>query len=296
MLLASPHSLHAAERLKISPVRIETTAVAGERVTETITATASGDEAIVVELVHMDFGFSDDTYDVVLIDDEAHETTAFSTRGWFSLHKPRYRIPAGESRDLQLRIDVPPNQPGGTHLGAAIIRVVQPEQDDTDSRVRAVQQAGPLVFIAVHGGKPPKPRIDSFDAPGLTKGGPIRPELVVANDGDEFFTIEGEITLRGRGVDDELSVRNQMVVPDHPRNVHGIAEDSDEAPLKLGSSSLAIGRYEVSTELRIEPTGTKLSTTRTVWIIPTWARVLALLSVAALVGAIAFGIRRRRAR
>lgn len=281
--LALPPWAAADAELTVSPLTMDLKADAGEVLTETITATASGDEPIVVELVHADFGFGPD-YAPVLISDDAEETTAFSTRGWFSLPRPRYRIPAGQSRELPLRIEVPPNTPGGTYLGAALLRVLPPDEPTAGSQVQAVAQSGPLVFISVNGGDPPKPRISELRVPRLQARGPIRPRVVVDNEGDEFFTLEGTIRLDGPGEDDTVDVRRQYVVPDEPRRLQAAEGDQDIGPPSLGSRELGAGRYEVIARLRIEPTGTTLVARRTVWIIPTWLRAVALL-----VAIIAFG-------
>ncbi|MCW2920917.1 MAG: hypothetical protein JWL76_791 [Thermoleophilia bacterium] len=266
---------YADAELTVSPLIMEVEATAGKSVTETITATASGSDSIALELVHADFGFGGPDYQVQLIRDNADETTAFSTRGWFSLPRKRYVIRAGESVDLPLTIDVPENTPGGTYLGAALLRVVPPDASGGGSQVQAVPETGPLLFIAVEGGDPPEAAMKRFDVPGLLAKGPLRPKLVIENIGDEFFSFEGTIELSGPGKDRTIEVDRQFVVPGEPRTIRTSANEKgkDGAP-KLGTSKLEMGRYEVTTRLRIEPLGTTLVATRTVWVIPVWARVV----------------------
>jgi hypothetical protein len=277
---ASPTAFAAAE-LTVSPLLIDVEAAAGDTVIETITAAATGDQPITVELVHADFGF-DDQYQVQLIRDDAPETTAFSTRGWFSLPKERYRIAAGSSVDLPLRIDVPDNTPAGTYLGAALLRVVPPDVSGGGSQVQAVPETGPLVFIAVEGGEPPEAAMKTFDVPKLVSSGPLRPELVIENLGDEFFTFEGTVTLRGPGKDDTVEVSRQYVVPGEPRDIRTSADEKGRTGVpELGTKELGFGRYRVTARLRIEPVGTTLVATRTVWVVPTWARVVAAVALLA---------------
>jgi hypothetical protein len=291
--LLAPATAHADQQLTVSPLLMNLAGAAGDELIESIAVTASGSDPITVELVHADFGFDDD-YQVVLINDSAKETTAFSTRDWFSLPKPRYRIPAGQSRDLPLRISVPPNTPGGTYLGAALLRVVPPDDAAGGSQVQAVAQTGSLVFIAVEGGDPPRPKIDAFSVSSLTTRGPITPKLVVRNDGDEYFTLEGNVKLTGPGTDETVDVRRQYVVPDEPREVRAGAKDAskDAGPIMLGSKQLGFGRYTVSTRLRVEPTGTTLLAERTIWVIPVWARLLGLGLLIVLIALIVLLARR----
>ncbi len=280
--VAAP-SAHADAELTVSPLIMELEAEAGDVLTETITATASGDEPITVELVHADFGFSGAEYGIVLIRDDAPETTAFSTRDWFSLPQERYRIPAGSSRDLPLRIEVPKNTPGGTYLGAALLRVVPPAITGGGSQVQAVPETGPLLFIAVEGGEPPKAAMKRFDVPGLLTKGPINPKLAIENRGDEFFTFEGTVVLSGPGKDETIKVGRQFVVPGEPRTIRTSADEKGKAgALGLGSKNLKMGRYEVTARLRVEPVGTTLVATRTVWIVPMWVRIAAAVTLLVL--------------
>jgi hypothetical protein len=290
--IAPVATAHADAKLTVSPLIIDLEAGAGDVLTEPITVTASGSEPITVELVHADFGFGDD-YGVVLIRDDAPETTAFSTREWFSLPKEQYRIPAGQTRQLPLRIEVPKNTPGGTYLGAALIRVVPDPDSSNGSQVQAVPEAGPLLFIAVEGGDPPSPRIKSFDVPRLVSSGPIRPKVVVTNDGDEYFALEGTLKLSEAGKRGTFDVRRQYVVPGEPRELSDDDSGSGEAKRpSLGQSKLGIGKHEITARLRIDPTGKTLVATRTVWVIPTWLRVLVALGAVLLVIGVVLLVRR----
>jgi hypothetical protein len=278
-ILAAAPTASAKAELTVSPTILQLDAEAGELLTQPITVAAGEDEPITVELVHADFGFDDSNYQVTLIRDDAPETTSFSTRDWFSLPKQQYRIPAGRSLQLPLAIHVPENTPGGTYLGAALIRVVPSDAKPGASQVQAVPETGPLLFIAVEGGDPPKPAIRKFDVPGWVKGGPIRPDIVVENRGDEFFTYEGTVELHGPGADSKVEVTRQFVVPGQPRRVATSANDKGRAghPVLARTQDLKFGRYEVVTRLRIEPTGTTLVSRRTVWVIPTWVWMAGIL-------------------
>lgn len=269
----------AKAELTVSPTILQLDADAGEQLTQPITVAAGEDEPITVELVHADFGFDDSSYQVTLIRDDAPETTSFSTRGWFSLPRKQYLIPAGRSLQLPLSIRVPKNTPGGTYLGAALIRVVPSAAKPGASQVQAVPETGPLVFISVQGGDPPKPAIRKFAVPGWVKRGPLRPDIVVENRGDEFFTYEGTVELRGPGRDSKVEVSRQFVVPGQPRRVTTSADDKGRAgqPVLGRKRDLKFGRYEIVTRLRIEPTGRTLVSRRSVWVIPTWVWVIGIL-------------------
>jgi hypothetical protein len=285
--VVAPSTAHAESKLRVSPTIIELDGAAGSTLTELITVTAE-DDPLTVELIHADFGFDDTSYQLALIRDDAPETTAFSTRGWFSLPKRRYVIRAGKSMDLPLRVQIPKNTPGGTYLGAALIRVVPPGAKGGASQVQAVPETGPLLFISVKGGDPPKARLARFDVPGRIKHGPVKPKLRIENDGDEFFTYEGSITLSGPGKDRKVKIPKKYVVPGEPRDVMPETKQSgDVKPIVLGDDKLGFGHYTVTTRLRIEPTGTTLVARRSVWIIPTWMRLVAVALVVLLAACIA---------
>jgi hypothetical protein len=281
----APADAMAKAELSVSPTIVELEADAGETLTQQISVKAGDDEGIVVELVHADFGFDDSSYQVTLIRDDASDTTAFSTRDWFTLPKRQYRIAKGRTVQLPLTIAVPPNTPAGTYLGAALIRVVPADAAPGASQVQAVPETGPLLFISVAGGDPPKAAVKRFDVPGWVKHGPIAPKIVVENTGDEFFTYEGTLTLKGPGKDTKVDVTRQFVVPGQPRRLATSADEKGRSGHPtLGRKKLGFGKYVIEARLRIEPTGKTLVTRRTVWVIPTWVWTLGI--IAALVFAI----------
>ena len=281
----APATSHAKAELSVSPTIVEIDATAGETRLQQISVQAGEDEPIVVELVHADFGFDDSSYQVTLIRDDAPSTTSFSTRGWFTLPKRQYRIAKGRTVQLPLSIKVPPNVPAGTYLGAALIRVVPADAAPGASQVQAVPETGPLIFISVEGGDPPKPAVKRFTLPKWVKEGPIAPQIVVENVGDEFFTYEGTLSLKGPGKDAKVDVSRQFVVPGQPRRLATSADEKGRAGHPtLGTRELGFGKYTVEARLRIEPTGKTLVSRRTIWVIPTW--VFTLAAIAALVFAI----------
>jgi hypothetical protein len=282
-----PSAAYADASLTASPAVLEVSGDAGEVITQNVTLSAGPDQAQLVGLVHADFGFRSENYELVLIRDEAKETTAFSTRDWFSMPTKVVRIPKGKSVTIPLKISIPDNTPGGTYLGAALFRDVTPSKAD-GAQVRTVPETGPLVFITVSGGKPPKPQL-KIKVPRLQTSGPLSPKLVMTNQGDAWFSFSGTLELDDtKGKESSTEINRQYVVPGEPRVVRTASQS--KAALKLGTSELGIGRHEVTAKLRIEPTGKTLTTTRTVWIIPVWlwiAGALALI-LAAVGGAYAF--------
>ena len=287
--LATPAATHAAPvTLEFSPAIIRMDADSGDQVRETFTISADS-QPRQMQFVHAVFGFTGEDYRVTLITDDAPETTAFSTRGWFSLKDETFRVPAGVTSTLELIVDVPENTPAGTYLGAALIRVLPPKSPAGGSQLQIPVQGGPLVFIAVDGGKPPQAKIRRFDVPDVVRNGPIRPAITIANTGDEYFSFAGSIKLTGPGKDDSAKIARQYVVPGQPRTVRISADDKGaKGAVKLGDDSLAPGRHEVEVRLRIEPSGKTVVARRTIWIIPLWMRVLAgvlvLLTIAAVIG------------
>ncbi|MCW2922603.1 MAG: hypothetical protein JWM98_7 [Thermoleophilia bacterium] len=281
--LLSTTDSFALAKLTVSPLTADLEADAGETVTQPVQVTASGDEPIVVQFSHVDFGFDTSSYDVSLVRDDAKETTAFSTRDWFRTPKRTYAIPAGQTVTVPVRITVPSNTPGGTYTGGALARIVPPASSGA-TQVQAVAETGPLLFIRVAGGTPPKPKVDRFEVPGHVSHGPVVPKLRVRNDGDDFFTYEGTVRLTGPGRDDTVDVARQYVLPGQPRDVtpkpgtHGAS-----SRLQLGRHDLKFGHYTVTSRLRIEPTGTTLVSTRQFWVVPTWVRVAGALLLAVLV-------------
>jgi len=285
------------QQLTLSPLIVTLSGASGDTLTENVSVTASGSEPLEVAFNHADFGFDNSSYAVQIIADSAPETTAFSTRDWFTIPRATYKIPAGKTEQIPLRIAIPDNTPGGTYLGIALFRVL-PHKDST-AQVRPVPSAGPLVFISVAGGDPPKPRIKAFDIPGVVSKGPVRPRITVDNQGDEWFSYSGSITLERAGKDERVEVGRQFVVPGQPRRLRVDANAKGRAGEPVVGKQLGFGHYTVQAKLRIEPTGKTVTSTREFWVIPTWMRVLGVLAALLVLVGIPVGvwwtITRRRA-
>ena len=297
--LVLPASASAEAKLGISPLKVQMSGAAGSTQTTTISLSAEGDEDLSIRFAHLDFGLSDN-YSVVLISDAAKETTSFSTRRWFSVPRTTFRIPAGTTVNVPLKVRIPPNTPGGTYLGIASF--VSSAASSSAGQIRTSVAAGTELFIAVDGGSPPKPRISKLDVPRVVSDGPIRPRLTVTNDGDEYFALEGTARIDGakRG---GSSIGEQYVLPHQPRVIQtsstkDTVADRRRAALVVGTSSLGIGRHELVVRLRISPTNATVVARRTFWVVPAWAWALGSLLVLALVGGIVTGtlwlVRRRR--
>lgn len=286
----------AAQTLRFSPVLLEASAAAGETIEQSFTVTAV-DAGFTVVPVHADFGFDDASYTPQLIEDDAEQTTSFSTRGWFHFDRARYVVPPHGSATISMKITVPANTPGGTYLGAALAQMVPDDAQPGSGSVAVSQRGGPLVFLRVAGGSPPRARVRQFGLPRIALGGPITPSITVENVGDEYFTYTGTVTLRGHGMHDSVQLPRKFVVPGTPRRVlaRGRGDGEDVTP-RLGRGRLWPGRYELVSRLRIEPTGATIITTRHVWVIPVWTWLAAGAVLFALLSGGGWLVRRRRGR
>lgn len=277
----------AGTSLSVTPI-LTLEASAGDRIEQDLPVCVGGPIDGVVQLEHVDFGFKGADYERVMIPDDAKETTAFSTRNWFSTPRDRYRIRKNTPSTIPLTITVPDNTPGGTYLGIELMSLL-PADAPTGTGAQAVVQTGPVIFITVAGGDPPKARIKRFEVPGLVSGGPITPKIQVEDVGDGWFAMLGEITRRGRGRDSTIEIGRQYVVPGIPRTLvrRKPGADPEHDEISLGPKHLSIGKHTVELRLRLEPTNTTLVARRTVWVIPTWLRIAGVVAALAVIGLLA---------
>jgi hypothetical protein len=282
-LVAAPASALADAQLTISPTKADLSIPAGGRAVVQVLLSADGDEPLDLTYRHVDFGLTD-SYQVTLIEDSAPETTAFSTRAWFSTPKVRYHVPAGQQVTVPVTVAVPKNTPAGTYLGIPAFTNA-PAQGG--GQVQNAFGTGPLLFITVQGGSAPKLDITRLDVPGLVQHGPITPALRVTNTGDGFFSVTGSVRIDGRR-SDEATIGQQYVLPDQPRTIH---RDSNSAGtgahgnrLTVGSTSLGLGRHTLQVRLRINPTNVTVVESRTFWVVPAWAWVVGILLALAVLG------------
>mgnify|MGYP006275836041 CR=1 FL=1 len=286
-VLSSPPA-HAApagpQAVGISPLFIDVRLAPGESRTVPIRLTAGDDSDITAVFKHADFGFKRGSYVVRIIDDSAHDTVSFSTRGWFSTPRSSYEIPANQTIVVPLTIQVPRDVRPGTHLGAALFTAVPAATaSGGTSQITAVPRTGPLVFIAIKGGARPKPEISSLNVNHFQTHGPVRPSVTLGNSGAVHYSITGKVTLTGRGRTRTVDVPRQFVMPGRPRT---IATGTEAIP-QLGSRSLPPGMYVVTATLHVSPDNIRLTDSQIVWIIPWWMRVIMLIALIAFAGATA---------
>lgn len=289
----APSTAFADQKLSVSPTKQTVTIDAGESRTVDITIGAPED-AITASFFHQDFGFGEN-YEPVLIPDDAEETTGFSTRGWFSTPQPRYRVAAGGSVTVPVKITVPENIPAGTYIGTATF-AVEPEGEPDGGQVQTRTGIAAVIFVGVNGGAPPKPRVQRFDVARMTSGGRLEPQIVVENGGSLPFTVAGTVRVDGREPDADSTIPTQYVVPDRPRKLHTGSDNSGR--VRIDTKGLGIGRHEVVARLRIDPTNDTLVVRRTFWLVPIWLRVLvgvAALTLVLLASWLVIRVRRWRA-
>lgn len=286
----------AGAQLTISPTLIELRMRPGESARRELTVSASGSQGIQLTYEHADFGFDRETYAPTFIEDEAEQTTSFSTRGWFEVSHTRLALRAGASRKVTLTVNVPENATPGTHLGAAFFQTVAPKARPGATQVRTSIRTGPLVLIAVEGGTRPRPKLRRFDAPRLRPRGPVRPvRVTVDNEGTSYFRAQTTLTLDGPLLDEPVRSRSKplVVIPDQPRDLVG----GDASKAALGSrTSLPPGRYTLELRVRVEPGSTVLVKRRSIWIIPPWLWGLAAFGLAMLGAGAFLGFRHLRHR
>lgn len=290
-LTARPAHAYADERLSVSPAILERTVRPGEQITEQLTVRSDGSDPIQVEFQHADVGFNE-AYEPQFLEDDVAQTVPFSTRGWFSVPQRRFTIGSRSSITVPLRITVPENATPGTHLGAAFFRTIPAEGTADKTGVMASARTGPIVILALAGGADPKPVLRRFGPSGLQTDGRLRPLIEVGNHGEQHFSVEGTVTLRGRGKRWREPTPRRLVLPNRPRAVR----DEQGEPILLGSRNAPMGRYTLEVELLTDPGSVRLRQRRVIWVVPVWARLGgAVVALSLVVGAM-FVIRRFRTR
>ena len=116
---------------------------------------------------------------------------------WISIDKTPFTLAANEQKKVSFSITVPANgQPGGNY-GAILFEGVS-TGTSTPSGVGISGRVGSVLLVNVPGAADATGKIDSFTGPSsYTSRGPLNFSFTVEDNGNTYFTPQGQVTLSG---------------------------------------------------------------------------------------------------
>jgi len=260
--------------IQVSPTKSELTIEPGKSETVKISLrnTTSGD--VVAKPVINDFYSDNETGEPRLIVDNT-ERSPFSVESLISGLED-VDLKAGETKELQLFISVPTNQPSGAYYGAirfnAVSKAVADELDENLPQVSLIASVGVLLLVEVPGDIVEKLELTSVraylaDKPGTfftTK--PLQIGVSVKNLGNGYARPFGKVTLEnplGR------QVANYEMNGTNPRG-NVLPESSRTFFDGISGAVTWPGRYTITANISHGRGGEVLSISSSFWYLPLW--------------------------
>lgn len=217
--------------LAISPQRFEISANQGDDSEDIIRLTNGSNAAIEIETIAKNFVPVGEEGSVELTEDD----TSYSLADWITVSPDNAIIPAGDTQDFTIIINVPDNAEPGGHFGSVVFKTVPPPAGEGAAQVS--QEIAPVILVKVAGDITEAATIESFDPTKTfwSNEEVISFETRVGNQGNVHFKPSGSVTIKNMfgGEVTTINLDEQNVLPDSVRKL--VTEWNDPG--------FAVGRY-----------------------------------------------------
>lgn len=276
--------------LSITPTRFEFTIERGKSDLASIQIKNVTDQPILAKAYINDFEADGNTGNPKLIIDESKERSSSSIKD-FVLGLEDVEVPGGETKVVNLPIQVPENAAPGAYYGAIRFQSAKPDNDDIKSpQVALNASVAALVLIEVPGDITEKVEISSIGAYLDNKKGSIftkKPSKVgieVNNLGNGFSKPFGKVSVSGPWGKGE--VLSYEINNTDPRG--NVLPNSKRLFMNDLSGVSLPGRYTITANISHGRGGQVLTATTSFWFIPSWLIIILAVLLLALVAAAFF--------
>ncbi|HMT19263.1 MAG TPA: hypothetical protein PKD20_02180 [Candidatus Saccharibacteria bacterium] len=275
--------------LSITPTRFEFTIERGKSDLASIQIKNVTDQPILAKAFINDFEADGNTGNPKLIIDDSRERSSSSIKD-FVLGLEDVEVPGGETKVVNLPIQIPENAAPSAYYGAIRFQSAKPNSDEiTSPQVALNASVAALVLIEVPGDITEKVEISSIGAYLDDKKGtiftkkPMKVGIEVNNLGNGFSKPFGKVSVSGPwGKGEVLSYELNNT---DPRG--NVLPNSKRLFLNDLSGVSLPGRYTITANISHGRGGQVLTATTSFWFIPSWLIiVLAVLLLALVIAAV----------
>lgn len=205
------------------------------------------------------------------VDDPAAEATA---RDWLRVAEPQVELGVRGYAQVPVTVRIPENAGPGGHYAAIAVRAK--DTDASAGELGVQSQIAVPVLVEIAGTAQRQIRLGAVRAPRLVQGRePLELAVRVRNTGNTFATPSGRVTVRSTfgSVIGHLPLRgSRLLLPE------------GAAPLEARWKRTPwIGRYTLEVVVRPQPDGSAVRERVTVWALPPWWAIAAVVALLALI-------------
>lgn len=276
--------------LSITPTRFEFTIERGKSDLASIQIKNVTDQPILAKAFVNDFEADGNTGNPKLIIDDSVEQSSSSIKD-FVIGLEDVEVPGGETKVVNLPLQIPENAAPGAYYGAIRFQSAKPDSDGTENpQVALNASVAALVLIEVPGDITEKVEISSIGAYLDDKKGsiftkkPTEVGIEINNLGNGFSKPFGKVNVSGPwGKGEVLSYEINNV---DPRG--NVLPNSKRLFMNDLSGVSLPGRYTITANISHGRGGQVLTATTSFWFIPSWLIIVLAVLLLALVGAAFF--------
>jgi hypothetical protein len=182
-----------AFRITVAPIKINLSAKPGRSQATAVRILNSGTEIAMIETSAVNFT-KDEAGRTQLLPDRPNSPTSWIER------PGKFKLAPGETRIVDITINVPQKAEPGTHYAMLLFSAHQPDGARTASgaRMSSVLSVGSMLLINLPGKVVKSGSLTGFTGPGFLRRGPAKFATSVKNSGNVHLTVTGMINIISR--------------------------------------------------------------------------------------------------
>jgi hypothetical protein len=186
------NSAYATTTLQVSPILLKYELDPGAKVNKTITATNKGDSTISITTDISDYTVNENGVPQFV----KPSRNPLSAGNWMKVDTKGFVLKPGESKDVDLSIDVPKSATSGGHYGAVLFMLGGIDAQTGQVQVGVVGRMAALSLVTIKGPVNKKGYLDNLSVPLFSNAHPVPIELTYSNKGNVHLSTRGTLVVK----------------------------------------------------------------------------------------------------
>jgi uncharacterized membrane protein len=183
---------YASTTLQVSPILVKYELEPGQTTNKTITTTNKGDSPVSITTDISDYSVNSDGVPKFV----KPSRNPLSAGNWMHVDSRRFTLQPGESKDVELFIEVPKTATAGGHYGAVLFELGGIDKKTGQIQVGVVGRMAALSLVTIAGDVNKKGSLEKATIPFFSNAHPVPIELDYSNSGNVHLDTRGTLVVK----------------------------------------------------------------------------------------------------